>query len=167
MNLSGRTRSWLTVALAMVVSSVAMPGASAHYIYEEHHTYETDEQCVANWSEVSHGNYDNGYAKGRAESRQDVPIWGINCAYERNRPAGWIADRWTYLYWTGSEWAACAWYDWTYNQSSGMDHVLTWHFRSPPCGDGYYSTNNWSAVYHNGAWRGHQRAIWSGYHYIN
>lgn len=106
-------KGW-AVVLGASMSVVAMTTpASAHYVYEEVDVFQTDSQCVTNRSEVSHGSYGHGYAKGRTESTQDLPIWGVDCRYEKAKQPGWLADFWVYYFWNGTEWVACGSVPWT------------------------------------------------------
>jgi len=158
---------------AMALIAISADPALAHYVYEETNTYQTDSQCTTVWSEVSHGS-GGGYAKARTESTQDLPIWGVDCRYDKAKPPGWITARWQYyIYATDGNWYLCAYYPgWAYNSTNRIDLVVASSFSSPPCGGpAYYATIAFGGVYDNGGWRpsnyaSAQQGIWSGIHWL-
>lgn len=165
----GQTAVLVLGVMAVIV--LAADPAAAHYVYDEVNTYQTDSQCVTVRSETSHGSYGAGYAKARTESTQDLPIWGLDCRYDKSKPMGWIWARFDYYRYSAAQqtWFFCASVGWTSNQSTSIDHVVSRTFGpSVPCGGASsFGTSSFGAVYDNGAYQPTNYAsigIWSGSH---
>lgn len=159
-------RVWLIVGVLFGLLIGTAAPALAHYVYEEAYTYWSSDSCTWGRSETSHGS-GGGYAQGDAEAHRGtrtIFFGTVECSLDFDRPPGYLAVRWDWLYWTGSEWAVCAYYDWQYNSTTTHRMVLDYDFGSSPwCGSGYYGTSAGSSHY-NGGWHGGY--IWSGYHWL-
>ncbi|MFI2367006.1 hypothetical protein [Streptomyces sp. NPDC018833] len=145
---------------------VTATSANAHYVYEHVETWSNTDssKCVYVRSEVSHGSR-GGYTQSRVLAADD---WGptLTCIWPWERPAGYLATRYSYYKKTSSGWSLCRSIGWKYNTSTSNVLRASRDFGVyPPCGGGYYATRAWGSVYYSGEWRGTD-SVWSGSHYI-
>ncbi|MEW2496892.1 hypothetical protein AB0942_25680 [Streptomyces nodosus] len=163
----GILRGVLSLAGALTLMFVTATSASAHYVYERDEAWSnaSGSNCVYVYAEVSHGN-GGGYAKSYALASDD---WGIlpACIWVWERPAGYLATKYSYYKKTSSGWKLCRSIGWKYNTSKTSKVTATKTYGASPCGKGYYATRGWAMVYYNAAWEGKKHSIWSGSHYID
>lgn len=162
----GALHGLLAMVGAMMLLFTSATSASAHYVYEHDEVWaNTDSsKCLYTRAEVSHG-VGGGYAQSRGLASDD---WGVPpvCIWGWERPAGYLATKWTYYKKTSSGWSVCRQIGWKYNSSKTNVLRASKTFEIyPPCGGGYYATKAWSKVYYSGGWHG-AYSIWSGSHYI-
>ncbi|MFG3341297.1 hypothetical protein [Glycomyces sp. NPDC048151] len=150
-------------ALALVLLG-ASP-AAAHYVYEEAFTYRSNDLCVFDRSEVSHGD-GNGYARVDIDASTvlGTPSGSYPCAWGLERPPGYISAKIETYVWLGSYWYLCDQTDWVYNDTTSTDLAIQARMIGQPiCGPGYYATNGVGYVWNNNWFGG---AVWSGAHYL-
>ncbi|MER5742666.1 hypothetical protein [Streptomyces sp. NPDC002225] len=163
----GVLRGLFSLAGAFMLTLFAATSASAHYVYgrDEAWSNAAGSNCLYVYGEVSHGNR-GGYAKSYALASDD---WGVvpSCIWVWERPAGYLATKYSYYKKTSSGWKLCRSIGWKYNTTKTSRVTATKNYGvAPPCGGGYYATRGWAMVYYNGAWVGKSHSVWSGSHYI-
>ncbi|SDD76963.1 hypothetical protein [Glycomyces harbinensis] len=139
--------------------------AAAHYVYEEAFTYRSNDLCVFQRSEVSHGD-GNGYARVDVDSSTvlGTPSGSYPCAWPLERPAGYISAKIETYVWLGSYWYLCDETGWVYNDTTSTELAIQARMIGQPiCGPGYYATNGVGYVWNNNWFGG---AVWSGAHYL-
>lgn len=141
-------RATAVVALAVGLIAAAAPPASAHYLSSKWITsYRTRPLCVDNYTEVSHSSsWPGGHFISGLESTK-YNIWlRADCAAGETR---WRHDHYQRIWkWNGSRWSVCdrsGWFSFT------RDHQTQLQRRSayPPCGDGYYTMESITRVFHD------------------
>ena len=80
-----------------------------------------------------------------------------------NAPTGRLANVTVVYRWTGSSWLNCRDSGFYYSGGAWAWFGLTWSFGTPPCGDGFYFTNNYGFVYDGAQWRGNPSGVASGH----
>lgn len=80
-----------------------------------------------------------------------------------NLPAGWLANATVVYRWNGSAWSNCRDSGFYYSSGAWATLNVTWNFLTPPCGDGFYATNNYGFAWDGGGWRGSPSGIFAGY----
>lgn len=123
----------------------------------------SDLQIGAEWGTSGQLNYgetantDDGFLRSFGQTSN------FNNGLLSNVGSGSLADALTVFNWTGSAWNKCLDSGFYYNGPPAAAFNLTWNFNSPPCGDGYYATNNYGFVWDGARWQGNPSGIWSGY----
>lgn len=150
--------------------AVLGPAASAHYVYQDPHTWAQDEQCVQNRSEISHGN-GGGYRKGTVKSERKLQLPWVSpmCETSKSQPPGYMIVRPILVKVVDGSLAICNDPGWITNTVNthlleGFSNFGTY----PPCGDGYYGTLNGAAVFFNGKWLPPEDGVlvFSGQHWL-
>jgi hypothetical protein len=150
-----------TLALILIGASPA----AAHYVYQEAFTYRSNDLCVFDRSEVSHGD-GNGYARVDIDASTVLatPSGSYPCAWGLDRPAGYISAKIETYVWLGTYWYLCDQTDWVYNDTTSTDLAIQARMIGQPiCGSSYYATNGVGYVWNNNWFGG---AVWSGAHYL-
>ncbi|WP_205324414.1 hypothetical protein [Glycomyces sp. YM15] len=150
-----------TLALVLFGASPA----AAHYVYEEAFTFRSNDLCVFDRSEISHGD-GNGYARVDIDASTvlSTPSGSYPCAWGLERPRGYISAKIQTYVWLGTYWYLCDETNWVYNDTTSTDLAIQARMIGQPiCGPGYYATNGVGYVWNN-AWYG--GAVWSGAHYL-
>ncbi len=163
-----RKFGFLFLPLVAVTLAGAQP-AAAHYVYEKHTTYASDQACVGGRGEISHGG-GGGYAKADTYSWWSLwtPYGDIHCGNDWSRPPGYINTAYHLYKWDGynSRWGYCTGTNWIPNNVATHQWYIWTNFGSwTPCGDGYYATQAHGIVW-NGQWNGQNSPVWSGYHWL-
>lgn len=169
--MSNRVRTpFLRSLLAAAAGTLALvlfgaSPAAAHYVYEEAFTYRSNDLCVYDRSEVSHGD-GNGYARVDIDASTVLatPSGAYPCAWGLERPAGYISAKIETYVWLGTYWYLCAQTDWVYNDTTTTELAIQARMIGQPiCGESYYATNGVGYVWNNNWFGG---AVWSGAHYL-
>jgi hypothetical protein len=161
-------RSLITAAAgAMAFVLLGATPAAAHYVYQEGHLYRTNDLCVHERSEISHGD-GGGYSRVDTSATTYVAPGGtFPCALALAKPPGHIASKVVVMAWNGSAWYVCAESSWLYNDYVGWQLILeSWMHGHPWCGDGWYGTMGHGYVWNPATkdWKGGQ--LWSGHHWL-
>lgn len=151
----------LSLALSLVPIGLYAQPASAHYVYQKGTIYQSYEDCVDGYSEISHG-IGYGYSKSDVIANIYNPIYGP-CATHFTRPIGALTVHQYFMVHLAPGWGIChetgnlsnAREDWNFSVSR------TW---SNFCGY-YYYYGTYSSLYeYNYGWHGGD--IWSGEHQL-
>lgn len=122
----------------------------------------SDLQIGAEWGTSGQLNYgetantDDGFLRSFGQTSN------FNNGLLSNVGSGSLADALTVFNWTGSAWNKCLDSGFYYNGPPAAAFNLTWNFNSPPCGDGYYATNNYGFVWDGARWQGNLPAYGRG-----
>jgi len=161
---TSRLGSLMTAAAAtMAFVLLGASPASAHSVYEEAFTYRSNDLCVYERSEISHGD-GNGYARVDVYSSTVLatPPTSFPCAWPLERPVGYISAKIQTLVWNGANWHLCDETSFVYNDTTTSELIIQARMIGQPiCGPGLYGTLGTGYVWNN-AWYG--GATWSGYH---
>ncbi|MQM26146.1 hypothetical protein GFD30_11270 [Glycomyces sp. NEAU-7082] len=158
-------RSLITAAAgAMAFILLGASPAAAHYVYQEGHVYRTNDLCVHERSEISHGD-GGGYSRVDVSSTTILaPGGAFPCAHANHKPANNIAAKIQVLAWNGSAWYVCAETAWVYNDHTTWQLIIESRMLGLPwCGTGWYGTMGHGYVWNN-AWYG--GTMWSGNHWL-
>lgn len=161
-------RSLITVAAgAMAFVLLAATPAAAHYVYQEGHVYRTNDLCVHERSEISHGD-GGGYSRVDVSSTTYAAPGGtFPCALALEKPTNQIAAKIVVMAWNGSAWYVCAETAWLYNDYVGWQLIVYSRMIGHPwCGDGWYGTMGHGYVWNPPTrdWKG--GTMWSGNHWL-
>lgn len=163
----GRRRRGALAALAALIMLVggATP-ASAHYVYQKDEVWEGgDGKCVRAYSEISHGNNDNGYSKvvSTALKRFNTPSGSYDCTYNWKRPPGELSARAVVYRWVNNTWQAASATSFRYNVVEGNELTVTSYWDLAH--NAYYGTSGGAWATYNGDFKGGYQ--WSGSHFLN
>ncbi|HSX28932.1 MAG TPA: hypothetical protein VLE73_00065 [Candidatus Saccharimonadales bacterium] len=148
--------------LAAISMFVASSGhAYAHYVYELGMMYQTSEDCVDGYSEVSHGNWNKGYSKTTVGAKFNYN--GSFCAEAFYRPAGYLKNRARFQFQAAPGIANCRDTGDIYNTTKSAMLTVTQHW-STNCGSWNYRTEL-TGLMLNGSWKG--GVLSSGFHWLN
>ncbi len=144
------------------------PGTGKKYCRWRAKTQETPKarsevQLGAEWGTWGRLNYAEVAQTNNGQYRSFGEVASFNNATLTNSPAGWLANAAVVYRWNGSAWSNCRDSGFYFSPSAWATFGLTWSFGTPPCGDGFYFTNNYGFVWDGGSWRGNPSGIWSGY----
>jgi hypothetical protein len=152
------------VATAVMLVFSAGPASAAD---QKGHVYRSSILCTWSQSWAEDGDYANGYsaAKTAGDDQLQTAYGSYDCMDKLQKwPSGYLAVKRTYYKYTGSEWYVCRNPDWHYNQSRSHSIKIQWHYKSLPCGRGYYGTQAHSFVKNGGQWFG--GLMWSGSNHV-
>ena len=146
----------------LAVAGVFVAGgdrAYAHYVYELGMMYQTNEDCVDGYSEVSHG-IGYGYSKTTVGSKYQYN--GTPCGQGFVRPAGYLKSRQRFQFQAAPGIATCRDTGDIYNTTNTVSVTIT-RTHTSNCGSWNYRTEL-TGLMLNGTWKG--GVLSSGYHYI-
>ena len=151
---------WAVAFVAAISIFVASGGqAYAHYVYELGMMYQTNEDCVDGYSEVSHG---TGYGYSKTVVGSKYQYNGNPCGESFNRPAGYLKNRQRFQFQAAPGIATCRDTGDIYNTTNTFQ-VDVRRTHSSNCGSWYYRTEL-TGLMLNGTWKG--GVLSSGFHYI-
>ena len=154
-----RNRLLIATLLLLAVAGIAgivagSQNARAHVFYEDGYTYSSSDKCAWGRAEMSHGEYDYGYAKTSVDAKTSGWPVVLNCFYYWSRPINHLRVAADVEWDNGNSWDVCYVSNWYYNggDAGGLYQEFVWVNETPCNEDGEYRTWSYGDVKNGSSW---------------